>query len=171
MSKQNIYTNQDFQKNKIIDPALNPKTTVQRLAMNSTMTVNDEGVVVWDSDLNAFFVWESSILDWLPFYPKQRLYLPTPKVYVPRNEKTNVPSSTDPDTVVNLDQVNANKPIKIRLYYEGNDNVQDWQNLPELRYELIRLKPYRGRQQPLQLHRFCIMLRQILKHQQRLRQE
>ncbi len=47
MSKQNIYTNQDFQKNKIVDPALNPKTTAQRLAMNSTMTANDEGVVVW----------------------------------------------------------------------------------------------------------------------------
>jgi hypothetical protein len=64
MAEQKINVDLNLQKLKLIDPKINPKTTTQRLALAPTS--NDEGLTVWDSDLNAFFAWDSQSLNWIP---------------------------------------------------------------------------------------------------------
>jgi hypothetical protein len=136
MAEQKINVDLNLQKLKLIDPSINPKTTTERLTMTPTA---QEGLTVWDSDLNAFFVWDAPTLTWLP--QKQKLYLPTPKIYIPTNGFQNQIGGQDPSNVFgNVNPSQANKPIIIKLYYEGNDSVQDWMALPELKYELIRMK-------------------------------
>lgn len=70
------------------------------------------------------------------------MVLPTPRVFIAAQNFFNQPSSSDPNSVLTLDPNAANKPVRIKLYYEGNDSPQSWQNLPDLKYELMRSKAY-----------------------------
>ncbi len=143
MAEQKANVDLNLQKNKIIDPRLNPKTTAERLAMSPTS--NDEGLTVWDSDLNAFFSWDAPTLTWIPTLAKEVYLLPTPKVYVPTNGWQNQASGSNPNDILALDPNNANKKLFLKLYYEGNDSLQNWMSLPNLHFEMVRLKNYQSK--------------------------
>lgn len=71
--------------------------------------------------------------------------LPTPKVYLPTNGFYNQYTVQEPSTILSLDPTSCNKEINIKLYYEGNDSWQEWMDYPDLKYELMRLKPYQSK--------------------------
>lgn len=71
--------------------------------------------------------------------------LPTPKIIMGNNGWFNYNSGSGPNEVLSLNPNNQNRPIFLRLYYEGNDNQQSWMSLPELKYELLRVKPYQSK--------------------------
>lgn len=140
MAEQKINIDLNLKNNIIKNFREHPLTTADRVAFGLTLTANDEGISVWDSDLNEPFHWDGTSLAWISSKTKSR-YLPTPKVYIPTNGFQNQNSGSNPDDILaQISPANANKPIYIKLYYEGNDSVQDWMSLPELKYELIRMK-------------------------------
>lgn len=80
-----------------------------------------------------------------PLNNLKTIILPTPKVFIPYNGKQNISNGNDVSVPLAVDPNNANKPIFLKLYYEGSDNVNEpWMQMPDLRYELLRKKPYNG---------------------------
>jgi len=80
-----------------------------------------------------------------PLNNLKTIVLPTPKVFIPINGKQNISYGNDVAVPLSVDPNNANKPLILKLYYEGFDNVNDaWMQMPDLKYELLRKKPYNG---------------------------
>jgi len=54
------YHNIDADNNKIINPLLNPLTTVQRTTIGGTLTLTEQGYVVFDTTLNQQYFWNGT---------------------------------------------------------------------------------------------------------------
>lgn len=54
------YSDQDFTTNKLLNARIHPLTTTERNALASSYNSNDEGVLVYDVTLDAFFVWDGN---------------------------------------------------------------------------------------------------------------
>jgi hypothetical protein len=57
-------THLDFAKvGKIVDAIMNPLTTAQKTTLGGTLGAGNEGLLVWDTDLNTLYAWGGS--SWL----------------------------------------------------------------------------------------------------------
>lgn len=54
------YHDIDLVKNQLLNAKLHPITTVNRTAMASTLNSNDEGLTVYDINLDTFYVWDGN---------------------------------------------------------------------------------------------------------------
>lgn len=57
------YHDIDLVTNKLINARMHPLTTVERVALASSYNSGDEGVLVYDTTIDTFFVWDGN--DWL----------------------------------------------------------------------------------------------------------
>ena len=62
-SSVRYYHDMDLVKNQIFNVKLHPISTVDREAMATSLTTNDEGVIVYDIDLDSLFLWNG--VEWI----------------------------------------------------------------------------------------------------------
>jgi len=46
--------------NRLLNPVINPVTTVQRIALSGLLTTGDEGYLAYDTNLSSFYFWDGS---------------------------------------------------------------------------------------------------------------
>ncbi len=63
MAQNNAFVDLNLNKQSLIGAKIYPLLTVNRTALNAGLTAADEGLIVWDVDLNQLFAWSGS--DWI----------------------------------------------------------------------------------------------------------
>lgn len=87
----------DLQTNRLLNARIHPVTTAQRLTLASSYNSGDEGVLVFDTDLNVFFVWDGNA--WLAFSVSQELFIQIQEAYDKYTKKIEITSTETVHTV------------------------------------------------------------------------
>lgn len=103
------YHDIDLVTNKLINARMHPVTTVERTALASSYNAGDEGVLVFDTNLDVFFVWDGN--QWI-------------QISVTVTQLQQIQAAYN-KSVMNIDITQTNTERTVTLGYRDNTSISD----------------------------------------------